>query len=119
MGRHQAARLVMQEEPGALARRQRRAVDRDAVLGADIDRRRGDDLAVDRDAARRDPGFRRAARGKTRARDHLGDALARSCFARVAVAGHLSWPGLSRPSTSLVSSRCIKTWMPGTSLPRI
>ena len=56
--------------------RQRLAVDRDAVRRRDIERRRGDDRAIDGDAAGRDPGLGLAARRKPGARDHLGDALA-------------------------------------------
>src|SRR5450759_2389287 len=55
MGGHQPARLVKQEQPGALARRQRLAVDGDDIVGGDIERRRIDDAAVDRDAALHDP----------------------------------------------------------------
>jgi len=76
MGGHETARLVVEEEPGALARRQRRTVDRDAVGGGHVAGGRGDRLAVDRDAAGRDPRLGLAARGKTGARDHLGDAFA-------------------------------------------
>ena len=47
MGGHQPARLVKQEQPRALARRQRLAVDGDDVVVGDIERRRIDDAAVD------------------------------------------------------------------------
>ena len=44
MGGHEPARLVVEEQPGALALRQRLAVDRDAVAGRDVERGRGDGL---------------------------------------------------------------------------
>src|SRR5438445_4906240 len=76
MRRHQAARLVIHEQPRALARRQHLAIDGDGVIGGDIERGRVDHTAVDGDAALRDPLLRIAARGETSARHHLGDALA-------------------------------------------
>src|SRR6266851_5671284 len=82
MGGHQPARLVKHEQPRALARRQRLAVDGDDIIGGDIERRRIDHAAVDGDAALHDPFLGVAARGKTRARHHLGDALAGFLFAR-------------------------------------
>src|SRR5712691_709746 len=82
MGGHQPARLVKHEQPGALARRQRLAVDRDDIVGGDIERRRIDDAAVDRDAALHDPFLGVAARGEACPRHHLGDALAGFLFAR-------------------------------------
>src|SRR6266851_2913635 len=82
MGGHQPARLVKHEQPGALARRQRLAVDRDDIVGGDIERRRIDDAAVDRDPALYDPFLGVAARGETGPRHHLGDALAGFLFAR-------------------------------------
>ena len=82
MGGHQAARLVIHEQPRALARRQRLAVDGDDVVGGDVERRRIDDAAVDGDAALHDPFLGIAARGEAGARHHLGDALAGFLFAR-------------------------------------
>src|SRR6266851_10134948 len=82
MGGHQPARLVKHEQPGALARRQRLAVDGDDIIGGDIERRRIDHAAVDGDAALHDPFLGVAARGKPSARHHLGDALAGFLFAR-------------------------------------
>src|SRR5712691_3690535 len=82
MGGHQPARLVKHEQPGALARRQRLAVDRDDIVGGDIERRRIDHAAVDRDAALHDPFLGVAARGEACPRHHLGDALAGFLFAR-------------------------------------
>ncbi len=73
---HEAARLVIEEEPRALARGQRLAVDGDAVRRRHVERGRGDHLAVDRDPPGRDPGLGLPARGQPRARDDLGDALA-------------------------------------------
>ena len=58
------------------ALRQRLAVDADLVVGADIERGRGQHLAIDGDAALRDPGFGVAARAKAGAGDDLGDAIA-------------------------------------------
>src|SRR6185437_9230013 len=75
MRRHQPARLVIEEEPGALTRRQRLAVDRDHVIGGHIQRRRIDDPAVDGNTSLHDPLFGVAARGETGARQYLGDAL--------------------------------------------
>jgi hypothetical protein len=73
---HQAARLVKHEQPRTFARRQRLAVDGDGVVAGDVERGRIDDAAVDGDAALRDPFLGIAARGKTGAGHHLGDALA-------------------------------------------
>ena len=74
--RQQAARLVVKEEPRALAHGQRLPVDRDAVVGRDIARGRGDDRAVDRHPPGGDPRLGFAARTQPRPRDRLGDALA-------------------------------------------
>src|SRR6266851_4592617 len=76
MGGHQAARLVKHEQPRALARRQRLAVDGDDIVGGDVKRRRIDHAAVDGDAALHDPFLGVAARSQSRPRHHLGDALA-------------------------------------------
>src|SRR6185437_16122399 len=75
MGRHQPARLVEQEQTGALARRQRLAVDGDDVIDGNVERGRVDDAAVDADAALHDPFLGIASRGKPGPRHHLGDAL--------------------------------------------
>src|SRR6478672_280167 len=96
MGSHQAARLVEQEQARALARRQRLAVDGDDVVGGDIERRRIDDAAVDRDAALHDPLLGIAARGQPRPRHHLGDALAGFLFAR-----RPRWPALVRRALAI------------------
>ena len=81
MGSHQPARLVIEEQPRALARRQRLAVDRNHVIGGDVERRRVDDAAVDGDAAGRHHFLGIAARGEPGAGQHLGDALA--CLLRL------------------------------------
>src|SRR5262249_330219 len=60
----EAARLVVEEEPRALAAGQRPAVDGDAIRGGDVARRRGDDLAVDGDASGRNPALGFAARAQ-------------------------------------------------------
>src|SRR3954469_22395141 len=73
---HQAARLVVHEQPRALARRQHLAVDGDGVVGSDVERRRIDRASVDGAAALRDPFLGIAARGEPGAGSHLGDALA-------------------------------------------
>src|SRR3954447_417749 len=80
MGGHQPTRLMVQEQPRALARRQRLAVDGDDVILGDVERGRIDKAAVDRDAALHDPFLRVTARGKPCPRDHLGDALAGFLF---------------------------------------
>src|SRR5262249_25665702 len=72
---HEPARLVIEEEPGALALGQRLAVDQDAIAGAHVEGRRGDLLAVDLDATGQNPLLRLAARAQPRPRDSLGDAL--------------------------------------------
>jgi hypothetical protein len=82
VGGHQAARLVEHEQTGALARRQRLAVDGDDVVRGDVERRRIDDAAIDGDAALHDPFLGVAARGQAGARQHLGDALAGFLLAR-------------------------------------
>ena len=75
-GGDDAARLVQQPEPGALAGGQGLAVDRDAVGFGDVDRRRGQDLAVEGDAAGLDHRLGVAAGSDAGAGDGLGDALA-------------------------------------------
>ena len=57
-----AARLVVEEQPRALARRQLFAVDGKLIARGDVAGRRVDDNAVDRNAPCRDPGLRFAAR---------------------------------------------------------
>src|SRR5581483_4905986 len=76
MRRHQPARLVIEEQPRALPRRQHRAVDRDHVVGGDVERRRIDDAAVDGDAALHDHLLGIPARSQPGACQHLGDPLA-------------------------------------------
>ena len=76
IGGHEAGRLVVEEQAGALAPRHRLAVDGDAVAAGDVHRRRGDRLAVDRDPAGGDPLLGVAARAQAGARHHLGDAVA-------------------------------------------
>src|SRR5258706_8423727 len=82
MGGHQPARLVKHEQTGALARRQRLAVDGDDIVGGHIERRRIDHAAVDGDAALHDPFLGIAARGEACPRHHFRDALAGFLFAR-------------------------------------
>ena len=104
VGRHQPAWLVVQEQPRAFARPQRRAVDHDPVRSGDIERRRGNHRAVDHHPAGRDPGFSLAAGGEANAGDHLGDALA----GYVSLFGHSQTSlrlGLCRASTSLYTER--------------
>src|SRR3984885_11929625 len=79
---HQTARLVKHEQTGALARRQRLAVDSHHIVGGDVERRRINHPAIDRDTALHDPLLGIAARGKTGARHHLSDAFAGFLFAR-------------------------------------
>ena len=55
------ARLVIEEQPRALARRQRFAVDLDAVARGDVERGRADHRAVDGDAPGGDPRLGLAA----------------------------------------------------------
>jgi hypothetical protein len=76
MRRHQPARLVVAEQPRARTARQRVAIDGNAVARADVERGRGDRLAIDADTPGRNPRLRLAPRSKPRARDHLGDAVA-------------------------------------------
>jgi hypothetical protein len=66
---------VIEEEPRALARRQRFAVDADPVARRHVERRRADDRAVDRDAAGGDPVLGLAAGSQAGARDRLGDTF--------------------------------------------
>src|SRR5437868_1165241 len=73
---------MVQEQPRALARRQRLAVDGDNVILGDVERGRIDNAAVDGDAALHDPFLRVAAGGKPCPRHHLGDALAGFLFTR-------------------------------------
>ena len=76
MGRHQPARLVIEEQPRALRLRQRRAVHLHHVVGGDVERGRIDDTAVDGDAPLLDPFLGVAARGKAGARHQFRNALA-------------------------------------------
>ena len=84
----QPARLMVEKQARALARRQRLAVDADAVMLRHVERGRGDDRAVDGNAPGRDPLLGFAPRREPGARDHLGDALAGSLFALVVLARH-------------------------------
>ena len=67
-GGDEAARLVEQEQAGALGARQRLAVDADVVGVAHIEGGAGEHFAVDADAALRDPVLGVAARTKAGAR---------------------------------------------------
>jgi hypothetical protein len=75
IGAYQADRLVIEEQPGALAPRQRLAVDGDAIPRRDVHGRRRDGFAVDGYAAGRDPILGIAARAQARPCHHLGYAL--------------------------------------------
>ena len=72
---HEAARLVVHPQARALALGERLAVDHDAVLGAHVEGRAVDDLAVHLHAAGGDPLFGVAARAEASAGHDLGDAL--------------------------------------------
>ena len=90
VGRHGAGRLVEEPKAGALDRRQRRAVDLDAIAGGDVERRAVDPRAVHPHTAVGDHPFGVAARGDAGARQPTGDAHDaghRSVFHRRA-AGH-------------------------------
>ncbi len=76
VGGDHAGRLVEQEQPRALDRRDRRAVELDPVGRHDIEGRRGQLPAVDPDPAGGDQVLGVAPRGDARARQPLGDALA-------------------------------------------
>ena len=119
MRRQEPARLVIEEEPRALAVRQRLAVDDDAVERRDVERGRCDLLAIDGDAAGRDPGLGLAPRAQPGARHHLGDAIAgfgRFGFRGLARHGmSSSWPGSCPAVSGFRIVGCIETWRPGTS----
>ena len=72
----QPARLVIEEQPRALARAQRVAVDGNPIRGLNVERRRGDHDIVDRDTPGLDPRLGFPPRAQAGARDRLGDALA-------------------------------------------
>ena len=74
VSRHEPARLVEEEEPGALAPAQRFAVHNNLVAGSDVESRAGQHHAIDHNAPLRDPALRVAARAQAGARHHLGDA---------------------------------------------
>src|SRR3569833_1992819 len=76
MRRHQPARLVIEEQPRALALWQRFAADSDDVAHCDIERGRIDHPAVDGNAPLRDPLLRIAPRTQACTRHDLGDAFA-------------------------------------------
>src|SRR6185437_9417401 len=81
--RHQPLGLVIEEQPRALARRQRLSIDSDHVIHGDVERRRIDEAAVDGDAPLRDDLLGVAARGEPCACQHFRDTLAgflRLCF---------------------------------------
>ncbi len=61
MSGHEPARLVIEEQPRALALRQRLAVDHDQIGRRDIERRRADHRAIDRHPPVGDPGLCLAA----------------------------------------------------------
>src|SRR5271169_134289 len=84
-GRHQAARLVEEEQPSSLGRAQRLAVDAHVVVGADVEGGAFEDRAVDADPPRLDPGLGVAARTETRPRHRLGYALPVADFGFICV----------------------------------
>src|SRR5580692_6874670 len=107
-GGQKPARLVIQEKPRALAARQRRAVNADAVGGGEVERGRIDHGAIDGDAAGGDPLLGLAARREPGAGDHLGNAFAGF---EVRVRGHLRliWACRAtrvRPSAGPSASLC-------------
>ena len=71
----EAARLVEEPEPCALAMGHGRAIDHHLVLGAHIEGGAVDDDAIHLDPARRDPFLGVAARAQAHAGHDLGDAL--------------------------------------------
>ena len=71
----EAARLVEEPQPRALARRQRLAVDGDPVLVVTLTAGESSTCAVERDAALGDHRLGVAARRDAGAGDHLGDAV--------------------------------------------
>jgi hypothetical protein len=83
-GRNEAAGLMKQKEPRAGAMGERLAVDSDLVIALDVDRRVGQRLTVQGDAAFADPSFRLAPGAEPSPRHDLGDAV--SAF--VAIARH-------------------------------
>jgi hypothetical protein len=103
--RHQPARLVIEEQTGTLAVRQRFAVDHNTIRSGDIDRGRSDGGAVDRYPTRGNPRFGLPPRGETGARDDFRDTLTGFALVRLLFHARL----LLTPLT------CIKTWMGGTS----
>jgi hypothetical protein len=80
-GRHQAARLVVEEQSRALGRGEGLAVDAHVVARAHIEGGAHELHAVDDDAALGDPALRVAPRAEAGARHRLGDALALAFFA--------------------------------------
>ncbi len=112
----EAAGLVIKEHARTFACRQRLAVNADAVVRADIERRRVDHRAIDGDAARGNPVLRLAARGEPGAGDHLGDPFA-VLVAMLVGFGHSavvsSWPG-SPAFRHLFAPTCIRAQSPGT-----
>ena len=82
--------LVIQPQARRFRRGNRPAVHRDPVGGSDVQRGRGDDLAVDRDIADLDHPFRLPPRGDPGARQNLGDAFA---FMRGGLLGGLFFCG--------------------------
>ena len=102
-----------QEQPGALAGRERLAVDGDLVVVGDVERGAGQNRAIDGDAALLDPQLGVAARAQAGARHDLGDALAfigasggRGLFARLrgrfaGAAGLRAGPGFLGVSFSI------------------
>jgi hypothetical protein len=80
---------VIEKQPGALALRHRLPVDRDHIVGRDIERGRRDDAAIDRDAALRDPFLGIPARANASSCDDLGDPVSALLFLRRSTRGAL------------------------------
>ena len=83
---HQAARLVIAEQPRALAGAQRLPIHRDTVGRRDVERRRGNQRAVDGNPPGGDPGLGLAPRGEAGPGHHFGDAFAGILL--IALVGH-------------------------------
>ena len=102
---HQTARLVIEEQPCALALGQRIAVDQNDIALGHIQCRTGQYHAIDGDAAFLDPHFGIAARAQARTRHHFGNAVLEALTRGGATVFPLFAAGAAFAATAILKTR--------------